>query len=157
MTTGNMLTPKQAAAMVDIPTRSLRRWAKAFESALSEGARQKKGRRRSYDGQDVKMLLKAKELLSKGMSLEQVASGLPVRQVGEEPSALVLSTEANLAVLQAVNQSARALERIDHVVDQVGTVADQVDDQNERLKQLEAWLRQPWWRRLFTQPKDERD
>lgn len=154
----NRLTPKQAAEIVGIPTRTLRRWANEFGSSLSEGARQKKGRWRSYDGQDIQILQKAKELLNKGTTLEGVAQVLPLREAEEKTSALMLSPEVNLAMLQAVDQSARALERIEGVRDRVEDLRERQSESDRLLASLEAWLTQPWYNRLFSKPggSDER-
>ncbi len=133
----HLLSSKQAAGLLEISTRTLRRWSVAFAGSLSEGAR-RKGRRRAYSSQDVDTFRKAQAMLGQALTIEQVAARLPIIQPGEPTTALTLSPEANLALGQALERTAR--------------VSETVSDHDDRLKRLEDWLRLPWYRRMFGRP-----
>ena len=131
------LNPGQVAQLLGISTRTLRRWSTAFSNSLSAGAR-RRGRKRSFDGQDVATLRQASELLDDGLTLAQIAERLPAIEPNQPVTALTLSTEASMALGQALERTAR--------------LTDDVSDLDVRVDQLERWLALPWWRRIFTRP-----
>jgi len=131
------LSPAQAAAMLDISPRTIRRWSVAFESALSSSAR-RKGKRRAYSAQDIDTLRRAQQEIAGGRTLTEVAPGLPVVDPDAPASALVLSPEQSFVLGQLSERSDRMSE----------TVAGHDD----RLADLETYLRLPWYRRLFGSP-----
>lgn len=135
----HLLSPSQAAAQLDISTRTLRRWSVAFAAALSPSAA-RKDRRRGYSSQDIQTLRRAQQELAQGKTLAEIAPGLPVVDPEQPSTALTLSPEANLALGQALERTAR--------------VSETVSDHDERLEKLERWLREPWYRRLFGRPPD---
>lgn len=139
MQEAHLLSPRQAAAQLDVSTRTLRRWSLAFESALSASAR-RKGKRRAYSSQDIATLRRAQQELARGRTLAEVAPSLPVLEVDAPTTALVLSPEANLALGQALERTSR--------------LSDSVTDHDDRLAALEAWFREPWYRRLFGSPPE---
>jgi len=139
MQEAHLLSPRQAAAQLDVSTRTLRRWSLAFESALSPSAR-RKGQRRAYSSQDIATLRRAQQELAQGRTLAEVAPSLPVLEADVPTTALVLSPEANLALGQALERTSR--------------LSDSVTDHDDRLAALEAWFREPWYRRLFGRPPD---
>lgn len=131
------LSPGQCAQLLGISTRTLRRWAAAFTNSLSAGAR-RRGRKRSFDGQDVATLRQAGELLDGGLTLVQIAERLPAIAADQPVTALTLSTESAMMLGQALERTSR--------------LSDNVSDLDVRLDQLEQWLALPWWRRIFTKP-----
>jgi len=133
------LTPSQAASLLDISTRTLSRRALAFEISLSEGA-SRRGRKRSFDGEDISTLRRAQDLMDRGMTIAEVAEILSVRPSNDESHPIVLSPESNIAL-------GTALER----TKQIG---DELHDQDTRIDRLEKWLREPWYRRLFGRPPE---
>lgn len=140
------LTPSQTAEILNVSRRTLRRWSVAFADSLSPGAA-RKGKRRSYDGEDVETLRRAGKFMEDGLSTKQAAEVLPVRDKNDETStALVLAPEAQVAILQIAEKTATALERIDHVADRVG-------DQSDELDKIRRWLELPWWKRIFSRPQ----
>ena len=139
MQEAHLLSPRQAAAQLDVSTRTLRRWSTAFQTALSRSAR-RKGKRRGYRSQDIATLRRAQQELARGQTLADVAPSLPVLEADVPTTALVLSPEANLALGQALERTSR--------------LSDSVTDHDDRLAALEAWLREPWWRRLFGRPPE---
>lgn len=135
----HLLTPKQAAAQLDISTRTLRRWSTAFATALGAQAAHK-GRRRAYSSQDIETLRRAQQQLAQGRTMAEVAPSLPVVDPEAPETALTLSPEANLAL-------GRALER-------TSILTETVTDHDDRLDRLEAWSRLPWYRRIFGPPPE---
>jgi len=131
------LSPAQAAAMLDISPRTLRRWSVAFEAALGSSAR-RKGKRRAYSSQDIETLRRAQQELASGRTLAEVSPGLPVVDPDAPASALVLSPEQSFVLGQLSERSDR--------------MADTVTNHDDRLADLEAYLRLPWYRRLFGSP-----
>jgi len=133
----HLLTPKQAAAQLDISTRTLRRWSIAFSTALSPSAAHK-GRRRAYSSQDIDTLRRAQHELAQGRTMAEVAPSLPVVDPEAPATALTLSTEASLALGQALERTSALTET--------------VTDHDDRLEKLEDYLRLPWYRRIFGSP-----
>jgi len=139
MEESHLLTPRQAAAQLDISPRTLRRWSVAFESALSPQAA-RKGKRRAYSSQDIATLRRAQQQLAQSRTLAEVAPGLPVVDHEAPGSALMLSPEANLAL-------GRALEVGDRLTDTAAA-------HDDRLAALESFLALPWYRRIFGSPPE---
>ncbi len=133
----HLLTPKQAAAQLDISTRTLRRWSAAFATALSPSSAHK-GRRRAYSSQDIETMRRAQHELAQGRTLAEIAPSLPVVDPEAPATALTLSTEATLALGQALERTS--------------VLTETVSDHDDRLEQLEDWLRLPWYRRFFGPP-----
>lgn len=137
------------AELLGISTRTVRRWSIAFSKALSPSAR-RRGRKRAFDGGDVETFQRASGLLDEGLDLEQVAERLPIVSPESRSTALTLSTEASLALGQALERTSRLI--------------DSVDDHDDRLDRLERWARSrrtwdvlPWWRRVGRQRPELED
>jgi len=140
------LTPSQTAELLEVTTRTLRRYSSILSVALSPSAAQA-GRKRFYSGSDVEILRRAQKMMKDGMALKEIATVLPVVPAGDDEStSLTLSPEQNMA-LGAVVERARQL------TDELSDQGDQLTDQDERLKRLEEWYRLPWYRRIFGGPK----
>ncbi|MCK5600310.1 MerR family transcriptional regulator [Candidatus Pacearchaeota archaeon] len=137
-------TPCQTVEILKISTRTLRRWSAAFKIALSETA-SRKGRKRFFDGHDIKTLQIAQEMLNERMTLIEIAPRLTVR-TSEETTALMLPTEVSMAIGQA-------LERTRNLVEDTKELEIKQDDQAERLEKLERWANQSWLKKLFTKPE----
>jgi len=141
------ISPSQAAEILGLQKRTLRRWSSLFTNALSPSAGAK-GRKRFYNGSDIATLQRAQKLKDQGMQLSEIASVLPVVPADEDEStSVVLAPEANLALGQVIER-ARAIG--DELVDQ----DERLVDQNERLRRIEEFMRLPWYRRLFKKPTD---
>lgn len=128
------LTPKQAAEMLDVSTRTLRRWSVAFDRSLSSGA-SRKGKRRTYDGQDIQILKRAASMLADGMTTAQIANVLDVRMAEEETQAIVLAPETTAVIVEIARDAATALERLEHLAD--------------RVEALEESAKKPLWKRIL--------
>jgi len=139
------LTPSQTAALLDVTTRTLRRWSKAFAGSLSETA-SRSGKKRFYQGSDVEILRIAQEGLRQGKTSKEVAASLPEAARGSTETALTLSPEQNI-VLGEVRERTRHLDFVS-------------EDHEDRLKRLERelaymrWRSLPWWKRLGTPPPE---
>lgn len=145
MTDPKRLTAKQAAEILEVSPRTLRRWAKAFKDQLSEGAR---GRRRSYNGRDIETLRLARELFEQGLASEQIVKQLPIRGKAEETTAVVLSTEQAMIVGELREVARRfGLDLSDHDT--------RIERTEEELRRFRIWLRLPWWKRLFDRPYED--
>ena len=147
--TGRLLTPNQVAEICFISTRTLARWALAFNTSLSETA-SRKGRKRFFTSADVEVIRKAQEYIDDGMSIEDASAVLPIYDPEEEKgTALVLSPEAAYKLGELVTQTETMTNEITRLRD--------INDRNEeRLYKLEAqarWQRQPFWKRLFSPPE----
>jgi len=132
-----LLTPSQTAELLDIHVRTLRRYCAVLAVALSPTA-SRKGRKRFFDGGDIEVLQRAQKLMADGRTLAEIANVVAVRPADEETTALTLSPEANQAV-GAIMERTRAL-------------TDDVENQDDRLKKLEEWAKQSWWKKLFSSP-----
>lgn len=139
------LSPAQAAAMLEINPRTLRRWSLAFAESLSKTAR-RKGQKRFYTSADLTVLYTARDFLSSGLTLAEVAKKLPTVDIESISTALTLPTEINIA-LGEVRERTRHLDLM-------------TNDHDQRLKDLESelarlkWERLPFWKRLRTAPPE---
>ena len=136
------LSPAQAAALLDITTRTLRRWSQAFAASLSESAR-RKGRKRHYSGDDIAMLERAKQFIADGLNLSEAAVQLPVITPDEKPSAVALTPEAQQVM-------ARVADKLSAHEKQIARLESQTD----YLTAVEEWRALPWLeRRRTSKPK----
>lgn len=152
-----VFTSGQISDMLEIPPSTLRRYVKDFAAHLSETATKKRGRR--FNERDVAVIARAREMLQQGRVPEEVDKILAVVGEEQEPEA---TTDSALALVPSISQAlTEALDTARSLRMEVVDLGDQVDDvagrqvaSDRRLEQLEAWMREPWWRRLFGQPPD---
>ena len=71
-----MITPAQCAETLSIPASTIRRWANRFAPYLSE----QRGKKRSYTISDLDIFRQIHSLSSQGLSLDQIADSLKVRE-----------------------------------------------------------------------------
>ena len=143
--------PSQAAGILEVNPRTLRRWSKKFSKSLSASAR-RSGKKRGYTGADIEMLRQAGDHLASGKTIKETAELLPIVDPNIEStgSSLVLAPEANIAL-------GEALANTKHLM-------NTSDDHDQRLESLEAqileldralkWKSTPWWRKLRGAPPD---
>ena len=132
-----MITPSQVSETLGIPASTIRRWASKFAPYLSE----QRGKKRSYTISDLDIFRQIHHLSSQGLSLDQIADSLKVR----EPE------QVKAVELLALDDFAQALESL--FADNA-RLQEQVDEQQKRISQLDhlvAWLSLPWYKRLFTE------
>ena len=142
-----MFTPGQVSDMLEVPPSTLRRYVKDYPEHLSKTATKKRGRR--YTEVDIATLARAREMLQQGRSPDEVGSLLAV--VGQddpeaEPDSVLNLVPSISQALSEVQEQAQALRSI------LETVADNQNAADSRLEALEAWMREPWYRRLFGFP-----
>ena len=128
-----MITPAQCAETLSIPASTIRRWASKFAPYLSE----QRGKKRSYTISDLDIFRQIHHLSSQGLSLDQIADSLKVR----EPD------RVKAVELLALDDFAQALESL--FADNA-RLQERVDEQQKQISQLLAWVSLPWYKRLFT-------
>ena len=128
-----MITPAQCAETLSIPASTIRRWASKFAPYLSE----QPGKKRTYTISDLDIFRQIRTLSGQGLSLDQIADGLKVR----EPD------RVKAVELLALDDFAQALESL--FADNA-RLQEQVDEQQKQISQLLAWVSLPWYKRLFT-------
>jgi len=151
-----MFTPGQVSDMLDIPPSTLRRYVKDFPTHLSETATKKRGRR--FNERDVTVIARARELLQLGRDPKEVNELLAV--VGEDQeattvSALALVPSISQALTEALDTARSLRMEVVELGDQVDVVAERQAATDRRLEQLEMWIREPWWRRLFARSLED--
>lgn len=144
-----MFTPGQVSDMLDVPSSTLRRYVKQFAAHLSETATKKRGRR--FTEQDIATLARARELLQQGRKPEETNELLAV--VGEDdpeaqPDAALMLVPSISAALTEALDAARGLRA------EVDDLSEKQGDTAARVNGLQAWLREPWYRRLFGRPPE---
>jgi len=128
-----MITPSQVSETLGIPASTIRRWAKKFSPYLSE----QPGKKRSYTISDLDIFRQIHHLSSQGLSLDQIADSLKVR----EPE------QVKAVELLALDDFAQALEGL--FADNA-KLQERIDEQQKQISQLTFWISLPWWKRLFT-------
>ena len=129
-----MITPAQCAETLSIPASTIRRWANRFAPYLSE----QRGKKRSYTISDLDIFRQIHSLSSQGLSLDQIADSLKVREPDQVKGVELL----------ALDDFAQALEGL--FADNA-RLQEQIDEQKKQINQLLAWVSLPWWKRLFQQ------
>ena len=130
-----MFTPGQVSETLSTPASTLRRWAKVFESHISPQT----GSHRAYTLEDINTFRKVKEMLGQGFTYEAVKKNLDIVETPEDQT-------KDLATLPDMIQALQI------ATDQLATLQTQADHQDKRIKDLENWIRLPWYKRLFTKP-----
>ena len=128
-----MFTPSQVSETLGIPASTIRRWAKKFSPYLSE----QPGKKRSYTISDLDIFRQIHHLSSQGLSLDQIADSLKVR----EPE------QVKAVELLALDDFAQALESL--FADNA-KLQERIDEQQKQISQLISWISMPWYKRLFT-------
>jgi len=135
------LSPAQAAEILGIQKRTLRRWANLFALALSPSAAAK-DKKRFFSGTDIETLRRVQRLKESGLKLSEIKDVLPIVPADQDSStALTLSPESNIALGTALARTQQ--------------IADELIDQDERLDRLEKWARSNWLRKIFTKPEGD--
>jgi len=130
------LTPSQAAEVLQIHKRTLRRWSVLFANALSPSAGAT-GKKRFYNGQDIATLQRVEKLKKQGMSLSEIASVLPVVPADEDqPNPLVLAPETQVLIGGVIERQRATDERID-----------------DRFRKYDEYFKLSWWQRIWKRPE----
>jgi len=130
------LSPSQAAEVLQIHKRTLRRWSGLFAVALSPSAGAT-GKKRYYNSQDIQTLRRVEKLKKTGMSLSEIASVLPVVPADQdEATSVVLSSEANVVIGGLIERQRATDEKID-----------------DRFRKYDEYFKLPWYRRFWKRPE----
>ncbi|MDP6585549.1 MAG: MerR family transcriptional regulator, partial [Anaerolineales bacterium] len=111
--TAGLITPRQAADILSISTRTLGRWAVAYEKSLSATAR-RKGRKRFFTGADMNVFQEAAQKMDQGLEIKDISGMLTLVDPNAEAqrSAMVLSTEVALVVGQTKQIAQQMVDEI---------------------------------------------
>jgi len=135
------LTPSQTAEMLEVSTRTLRRYSSILSNSLSEPA-SKRGQKRFYNSQDVATLQRAQKMMRQGMTLADIAEVLPIQPANDVPdTAMIYTPEMNMA-LGAVMQKQ-------------STISEEQEKHDRRIRALEEWSKLPFWKKLTSSPERE--
>lgn len=140
-----MISPKAASELLNIPTSTIRRYAKTFKKYLSPEAQK---RRRVYTDQDLAILSQIRDLSNKGFSLADIPEYLDnTIDIGDTPQprrALTLP-----GVTEAIDEIRSQFEQYqdsqDNRFDEIQKSIDALEA--ERLEREER-DRRPWWKKI---------
>ncbi len=124
-----LLTPAQAAKMLDVSSRTLARWAVAFSKSLSETA-SRRGRKRFFSAYDMQQLQKASDLIQGGLTIEATADSLTIVDPAE------VATTAMVLTPEVATQVGRVLDRTENMVNEVNRLRDQNIMQQAEIAEL---------------------
>ena len=146
--TAGLITPRQAADILSISTRTLGRWAVAYEKSLSATAR-RKGRKRFFTGADMNVLQEAAQKMEQGLEIKDISTTLTLVDPNEEAqrSAMVLSTEVAMQVgetkqiAQQMVDEITILRKDNEHQKEINTIQQTtIERLNARLASIEAHL-----------------
>ena len=132
-----MFTPNQICETLMVPPSTLRRWARVFVDHLSP--QKGKNRHRSYTKEDLNTFRKIRDLLADGLTYEGVKQNLDIVEKPEDQT-------KDLATLPDIVQSLQIAS------DHLATMQTKLDQQDQRIKDLEGWISLPWYKRITTKP-----
>ena len=144
-----MFTAGQIAEMLEISLSTLRRYNQIFKDYLSETARRKRGRR--YTTEDAAILGQVKQLFGAGYSQDEVKAQLNMVESGQSSRDLsqITSLVPDIAgpLQEAIDGSRSNRARLDNV-------ETELERQRANSRAWSAYLRLPWWKRMFTRPPE---
>ena len=129
-----MLTPGQIANTLEVSTATIRRWSARFAHHLSPHT---PGKKRSYTVDDLATLTRIRDMSASGTPLDQINQALIV---SDEPATNALITVADFA------------QSLQIASDRLASLQNKLDQTNDRLDALTAWLALPFFKRLFKKP-----
>jgi len=129
-----MLTPGQIAKTLDVSSATVRRWSARFAHHLSPHT---PGKKRSYTVDDLATLTRIRDMSASGTPLDQINQALIV---SDQPATNALITVADFA------------QSLQIASDRLASMQNKLDQTNDRLDALTAWLALPFFKRLFKKP-----
>lgn len=129
-----MLTPGQIANTLDVSSATVRRWSARFAHHLSPHT---PGKKRSYTVDDLATLTRIRDMSASGTPLDQINQALIV---SDQPATNALITVADFA------------QSLQIASDRLASMQNKLDQTNDRLDALTAWLALPFFKRLFKRP-----
>ena len=147
-----MQRPGKVAAMLNVSGMTLRNYSREFDPYLSDHAKKKTGRK--FTEQDIKVLLRASNLLRDGYTYEQTRELLadaPLEGEVFEGEIPPFEEPQPEQIPPAANNQTSAIE----VYEQFFKPAlDAKDDHIADLQKEIKWLRTPWWQKIFKDPPE---
>lgn len=133
-----MITPKQISDSLEVPPSTLRRWANRFDNHLSP---HEPGKHRSYTPTDFDTFRKIQNLLDQNLTYDEIESKLDLVETPPDKSNSLLLLKDYTQIIEEARANVQILR-------------SQMDNQDKRIKQLEAWISLPWYRKIFTKPPE---
>ena len=130
-----MITPSQVSESINVPASTIRRWAARFEKHLSP----RKGKKRSYTISDLDTFRKIRDLSNSGHGLKKISEMLDVVEIPEDQSTALMNLADFVQAFEMVNAQMLQLQ-------------DKLDDQDQRIKDLEDWINTPFYKRIGKKP-----
>lgn len=130
-----MITPRQVSESLNVPASTVRRWAAKFERHLSP----RKGKKRSYTITDLDTFRKIRDLSAAGHGLKKIAEMLDVVEIPEDQSTGLMNLADFVQAFEMFNANILQLQ-------------DKIDNQEDRIKQLEDWISTPFYKRIGKKP-----
>jgi len=130
-----MITPSQVSESLNVPASTIRRWAARFEKHLSP----RKGKKRSYTIDDLNTFRKIRDLSNSGHSLNKISEMLDVVEIPEDKTTGLMNLADFVQAFEMVNANMLQLQ-------------DKLDDQDQRIKDLEDWINTPFYKRIGKRP-----
>ena len=130
-----MITPSQVSESINVPASTIRRWAARFEKHLSP----RKGKKRSYTISDLDTFRKIRDLSNSGHGLKKISEMLDVVEIPEDQSTALMNLADFVQAFEMVNAQMLQLK-------------DKLDDQDQRIKDLEDWINTPFYKRIGKKP-----
>lgn len=152
-----MFTPGQVSDMLGIPPSTLRRYAKLFESHLTD----QRGRiRRLYSERDILVFAKVHELSKLNQPLDKVGPLLDLIDeptIETKPNALSLIPEVAAEIESSRDLARSALSQLATLETAMlanneklaSQLAASLEDQKAISDKLYYFLSLPWWKKLF--------
>jgi DNA-binding transcriptional MerR regulator len=137
-----MITPSQVSESLNVPASTIRRWAARFEKHLSP----RKGKKRSYTISDLDTFRKIRDLSNNGHGLKKIAEMLDVVEIPEDQSTGLMNLADFVQAFEMVNAQMLQLQ------DKLDEQNQKMDNQDQRIKDLEDWINTPFYKRIGKKP-----
>ena len=139
--TAMLYKPSEVIIFLDMPSSTLRRYARLFKEHLSPTGQL---RRRKYTAQDIEIFEKIKTLSAEGVPIDDISSRLDDMPIEHEP------------ITDKTDQTdQRAIVPINpEVIRQFDNMDDKLDRLLIEIAALRAEVKRPWYQRIFRRPPE---
>ena len=119
--------PGEVSNYLDIPSSTLRRYARLFGKYLSPSAQ---GRRRQYTEQDLEILQKIKTASAEGVPIEEIGPLLdempidhqPIEDDTAEPPSSIIPMEIRRDLERIIKQDEITNDKLDQILERLGQI-----------------------------------
>ena len=146
----NLQTPGQLSKTLGITTATLRNYVQHFGQYLSDGA--KKKTRKRFTPEDVQLLHYAKSLLDNGNTYQETLDLLETQPIEGEILEDFQPFEQDPEPAPIPETS--AIQTAEFYEQFVKPMIDAKDETIEILRKENAWLRTPWYKKIFRDPPE---